>query len=286
MDLKISVIIPCYNQAHYLPDAVSSVLAQDYQNWECIIINDGSKDATEEVALEFVKNDKRIKYIKKENGGLSSARNKGLEAAKGDYIQFLDSDDIITPGKFSASLKNGSGKDVIIADFKMFSKDNPDIELPFKLASSDLTFENILMGWEVLFVFPPHSGIFKSYLFKGLRFDETLRAREDWLMWLQVFQKDIRVTFVDEPLALYRSSPESMSQNKHLMDENLISVYRIVYPLLSQNHKDIFFTKVMNSFQNILDFYSDQLTNARQSKSYRLGNFFIRNLNKFRRSGK
>jgi glycosyltransferase involved in cell wall biosynthesis len=256
------------------------VLAQDYQNWEGIIVNDGSQDKTEEVALEFAEKDKRISYIKKENGGLSSARNTGLEAAKGDYIQFLDSDDIITPDKFTASLATSNGADVIITDFRMFSKDNSNIKMPFKLSSTDLTFENILMGWDVRFVFPPHSGIFKSHLFKGLRFDETLRAREDWLMWLQIFQKDIKTIFIDEPLALYRSSPNSMSQNKFLMDENLISVYKIVYPLLSQNHKEKFFAKVMNSFQYILEYYSNQLNNTRQSKSFRLGNFLIRSLNK------
>src|SRR5665213_2493915 len=160
MDSKISVIIPCYNQAHFLNESVDSVLAQTYTNWECLIVNDGSTDNTERVAIACAEKDNRIKYIKKENGGLSSARNKGLDEVTGDYIQFLDSDDMITPDKFQMSLMNGNDADVIIADFKMFSKNNADISLPFKLSENDLNFNSILLGWDVEFVFPPHSGIF------------------------------------------------------------------------------------------------------------------------------
>ena len=90
MSYLISVIIPCYNQAHFLDETLNSILTQSYDNWECIIINDGSLDATEKIGLDWSNKDSRFKYVKKENGGLSSARNKGLELAKGDFIQFLD----------------------------------------------------------------------------------------------------------------------------------------------------------------------------------------------------
>jgi len=279
MDYKVSVIIPCYNQAHFLNEAVDSVLAQTYTNWECIIVNDGSTDNTESVALTCAEKDNRIKYIRKENVGLSSARNKGLDEATGDYIQFLDSDDMITSDKFETSLRNGNDADVIISGFKMFSKDNADIRLPFKLSANDFNFNSILMGWDVQFVFPPHSGIFKSYLFENLRFNETLRAREDWLMWLEIYRKNIKSVFIDQPFALYRSSSESMSQKKLLMDQSLVAVYKIVYPLLSLEQKDMFFKKVMSSFEKVLVDYSSLLDKTRQSKSYRLGNFFVRNFN-------
>ena len=91
----ISVIVPCYNQAHYLDECLQSVLDQTYQNWECIIVNDGSPDNTEEVAKKWVEKDSRFKYLLKENGGLSSARNAGINVAKGEWILPLDSDDRI-----------------------------------------------------------------------------------------------------------------------------------------------------------------------------------------------
>ena len=93
MNPLISVIVPCYNQAQYLDECLQSVLDQTYQNWECIIVNDGSPDHTEEIAKRWLEKDNRFRYIYKDNGGLSSARNAGIREAKGEYLFFLDSDD-------------------------------------------------------------------------------------------------------------------------------------------------------------------------------------------------
>ena len=99
MDNKklVSVVIPCYNQAEYLPETLDSLIAQNYKNWEGIIVNDGSPDNTEEIALAYLEKDQRFKYFSKENGGLSSARNYGVKHASGEFILPLDSDDIIKP---------------------------------------------------------------------------------------------------------------------------------------------------------------------------------------------
>lgn len=96
----ISVIIPCYNVSRFIPAALNSVLNQTYQNIECIIVDDGSTDDTEKVVNEYVDADKRVKYYRKENGGVSTARNYGIEKASGDLIQFLDADDSLPSEKF------------------------------------------------------------------------------------------------------------------------------------------------------------------------------------------
>ena len=96
MNPLISVIVPCYNQAQYLDECLQSVLNQIYTDWECIIVNDGSPDHTEEVAKKWLEKDSRFRYIYKETGGLSSARNAGIKIAKGEWIQFLDCDDFIS----------------------------------------------------------------------------------------------------------------------------------------------------------------------------------------------
>ena len=93
----VSVVIPCYNQAIYLSEALDSLLQQTYQNWEAIVVNDGSPDDTENVALGYVEKDKRIKYLCEENAGPSSARNMGIKYAKGEFILPLDADDLIKP---------------------------------------------------------------------------------------------------------------------------------------------------------------------------------------------
>jgi glycosyltransferase involved in cell wall biosynthesis len=92
---EISVIVPCYNQAQYLDECIISVMNQTYQDWECIIINDGSSDNTEEIAKKWCNIDNRIKYFKKENEGVSSTRNFGISKASGNIILPLDADDKI-----------------------------------------------------------------------------------------------------------------------------------------------------------------------------------------------
>ena len=96
MNPLISVIVPCYNQAQYMDESLQSVLDHSYQNWECIIVNDGSHDNTEVVGLKWQGKDERFVYVHKKNGGLCSARNYGIELAKGKYILPLDCDDKIT----------------------------------------------------------------------------------------------------------------------------------------------------------------------------------------------
>jgi glycosyltransferase involved in cell wall biosynthesis len=97
MPAKLSLIIPCYNSEKTLGDTLKSVLKQDFQNWEVLIVNDGSTDNTEEIALKFVDKDKRFKYFSKPNEGLGKTRNFGIDRAKGVYILPLDSDNLVEP---------------------------------------------------------------------------------------------------------------------------------------------------------------------------------------------
>lgn len=115
MNPKVSIIIPVYNGSNFLSEAINSALSQTYQNIEIIVINDGSCDngATEKIALSY---SDKIKYISKENGGVSSALNTGIKAASGEWISWLSHDDIYSPDKIEEQIK----------DFISFSKNNPD----------------------------------------------------------------------------------------------------------------------------------------------------------------
>ena len=90
---KYSIIVPVYNAETYLPDAIESVLSQDFNDWELILINDGSIDKSQTICEYYQKQDQRIKLISKNNEGVSVTRNIGLESAKGEFIVFLDADD-------------------------------------------------------------------------------------------------------------------------------------------------------------------------------------------------
>ncbi|UOK43784.1 MULTISPECIES: glycosyltransferase family 2 protein [Flavobacterium] len=109
----VSVIVPCYNQAQYLDECLQSVLDQTYQNWECIIVNDGSLDETKQVVKKWIKIDTRFRCINIENKGVSGARNLGVKLSKGEYIQFLDGDDILENNKLAYQV-NVLNKDLAI----------------------------------------------------------------------------------------------------------------------------------------------------------------------------
>jgi len=113
MKPTVSVVVPSYNIAPYLEECIKSIINQSYSNWEIIIVNDGSTDNTGEIAHNLATTDPRIRVIDKENGGVSSARNCGLKAALGDYVSFLDGDDVWLPDflekVMSTALETGAG---------------------------------------------------------------------------------------------------------------------------------------------------------------------------------
>src|SRR5207302_5302976 len=96
---RVSVIVPSYNYAHFLPQTLRNVQSQSCADWECIVVDDGSTDNTAECVQNFAKTDARIRYVRQPNRGLSAARNTGLRHCRGDYVQFLDADDWIESHK-------------------------------------------------------------------------------------------------------------------------------------------------------------------------------------------
>ena len=223
MSIVVSIIIPCYNQAQYLDECLQSVLGQTYSNWECIIVNDGSLDESEKVALQWVGTDPRFVYYVKENQGVSNARNFGIEKAAGDYIQFLDADDVLDSRKLELSLREINQRtNIVITNFSRFV-DNPQNAVPTfcDLKQELFNFSAVLLKWESVFSIPIHCGFFKIGLFHDFRFPEELKTREDWIMWLYLFRKEMNVVFIDKPLANYRVNPKSVTHNPVLMQQSL-----------------------------------------------------------------
>ena len=217
MCVLVSVIVPCYNQASYLEDTLESVLNQTYPNWECIIVNDGSTDNTEAVALAWCEKDARFSYLFKENGGLSSARNAGLLVSKGEYIQFLDSDDLILPNKFELQILDLQESQISVSDYFSFQDGNKDFFVENRYLSpffSESNFKNeIISDWEYRKSFPPHSVLFKKELVvkNKIWFDEELPNHEDWVFWVMLFYFSDSVKKNENKLALYRIRVISMS---------------------------------------------------------------------------
>lgn len=272
----VSIIVPCYNQAQFLDEALQSVLAQTYTNWECIIVNDGSPDNTEELAEKWVSKDSRFIYLKKKNGGLSSARNTGLEVAKGDYIQFLDSDDFLDKTKLELSLRHlnlskSKGFKVAISNFRMFVDDPLSTSAPYCNLNEQLFhFESLLYQWEESFTIPIHCGFFDVLLFKSFRFPENLKAKEDWIMWVNLFYKDCEAVFIDEPLALYRINPDSMTKTKDMLPDFMKACIYFSNYLQENEFKKLSLLLISRYYKSNQDFKSRLMT-TKNSNTYQTG---------------
>ena len=257
----VSVIVPCYNQAEFLSQTLESVLNQSWHNWECIIVNDGSIDETEKIALEWCSQDNRFLYFKQKNSGVSVARNNGLKQAKGDYYQFLDGDDIIRNDKFKLSLDLANSEEesiLVISNFKMFTNNLKNESEPYcKLIPSEFNYVSFLKKWDVEFTIPIHCGFFDRRSLDGFLFNENLSGREDWFMWLYAIKNSTKNIFIDEPLALYRKNSSGATKQYLMMQQNFIAANKVIYEMLDQEGKQIIFNK-------ILDIYSiESLKNAK-----------------------
>lgn len=220
---EVSVIIPCYNHARYLPCAVQSVLDQTLAGWEVIIVDDGSTDGTREAAVEFT--DSRVHYIRQENRGLSSARNAGIRAARGRYLAFLDADDEWEPRFLETchSALSATGGVAAVVTLSSFI-DEDGIALP-QLGGQTLRREEFRPRLLEGGFFPPHAVVVRAEAVRQAgMFDEALTSVEDWDLWLRITERSGAMQSIPEALARYRVSTNSMSTNAARMHANRMAV--------------------------------------------------------------
>jgi glycosyltransferase involved in cell wall biosynthesis len=221
----VSLIIPCHNQGEFLNDALASVHHQIYGNFECLLINDGSTDNSKEIGLKWQNKDLRFKYFEQENLGVSAARNLGLSEAKGDFIQFLDADDIISKHKLSASLKcfeSDKALDIVISNFSMFTREIMNRTDPYcDLSSINFSLDSFLFQWQISFSLPIHCSLLRANAINSSRFDEELSAQEDWLFWLSIYRTNPKTIFLNKNMAYYRYNPNGRTQRDYYKDQVL-----------------------------------------------------------------
>ena len=215
----VSIIIPVYNGSNYVQEAIDSALAQTYKNIEVIVVNDGSKDdgKTEEIALSY---GDKIRYFKKENGGVSSALNMGIEKMQGEYFSWLSHDDKYEPKKVEnqvAALKNIDNKETVVVCSGRPIDENSNL---IENYPSKQRFENGLVSWDKAFENLFNQGSFNGCAFlihknvfeKVGRFDEKLRYVQDLLMWAKIFLNRIPLLYMQEELVLSRIHGAQLTQ--------------------------------------------------------------------------
>lgn len=235
---KVSVIIPAYNQGLYLKEAVQSVLGQTYPNFELIIVDDGSTDNTADVVHRF--QDQRIRYIYQENRGLSAARNAGIQHSDGEFLTFLDSDDLFFPDKLEVLLAEleqhpevgfVAGQAVLIDEHgnplgEVFSTPLPDD--PARL-----------LLWNPLHVCSVM--VRRLWIDRVGLFDERFRAYEDWDMWLRLGRAGCPMRWVPYPVSMYRFHTSQMTQDRERMTTATFAVLAKVFsdPTLPEHWKNL-----------------------------------------------
>lgn len=215
----VSVIIPCYNQARYLAESIASVLAACRHPLEIIVVDDGSTDQrtgrhlaeAEQMASSVVR------IHRQANQGLSAARNSGIALARGQFIQLLDADDLLAPGKIDAQvaqMRVNPDLDVSVTNFLLCDESRSEFSKPEEaIARFDLTEQDFLYRWERGFAIPIHCGLFRRRVLTDVRFDTHARAKEDWLFWTSLAMAGTRFGYIHGHWATYRQHEGSMRRS-------------------------------------------------------------------------
>ncbi len=261
---KVSIIVPCYNQAQYLNESLQSVLEQTYTNWECIIVNDGSPDDTEIVVKQWCDKDSRFSYLYKKNGGLSSARNYGIQNAQGEYILTLDSDDkyeLTFIEKALAIIIRNDKIGVVSSWGIRFMEDKQfGVFKPTGKSLKDFLFYNAAIG----------TSLFRKECWENVGgYDENMRTGyEDWEFYLRVCQLGWNVHIIEEILFFYRHHQVSMrtlALNYHDKD---IKIY------IYLKHKELYkkyYDDMIANFLSSIEFEKNENLKIRSLINYRLG---------------
>lgn len=246
---KVSIIVPCYNQAQFLPETLDSVLAQTYQDWECIIINDGSPDNTEEVAKNYCAQDKRFKYIYQENKGVIAARNNAICHSLGKYILPLDSDDLVSSEYVEKAVEiidNNDDIKIVYSKVEYFGDKTGDMRLP------DYSLSTLLRA----------NCFTNSSMFRREDYNRTggynpnmKEGLEDWDFWLSILEKGGKPYKLDFTGLYYRIINNKVSRNKNAINQHLKLRLQMF-----NNHIDLYFkdyNQIYKNFYNLQKQYND-----------------------------
>lgn len=219
----VSIITPMYNSERYIVSTIESVLDQTYKNWEMIIVDDCSTDSSSEIAKSYSEKDERIKYIRTEkNAGVSNARNVALKMATGSFLAFLDSDDTWEKEKLEKQIDFMKKNEYVIT-FTAYelmdensNKIHKEIMVPESVDYKTLLKGNVLGCLTVI--------IDRKKL--GFEIKMSGERHEDYVLWLSILKKGVKAYGLNEVLAVYRKSSNSLSGNKFKAAKWTWNIYR------------------------------------------------------------
>ncbi|WP_051119680.1 glycosyltransferase family 2 protein [Gillisia sp. CAL575] len=269
----VSIIVTCYNQEKYIFEALRSIKDQTYINWECIVIDDGSTDDSAKIIKEYLAKDDRFRYVHKNNGGVSTTRNVGLNLITGTYIQFLDGDDYLEERKIELSLlalehNHKIKPQLVITNFVLYKESSKKIHPPYCTLNKDLfSLNEVLYNWDDTFSIPIHCGLFDAILFLDFKFPKHIKAKEDWLMWVLIFMKQPPIYFLDKPLAVYRVHPKSITMTSSMFEDHMLVLSDLKLQLSDSQYEKLLFTFMRRYYLRSIRF-KGELLKIKRTKFY------------------
>lgn len=222
----VSVVIPSYNAAEYLDDAIKSVVAQTLKTWELLIVDDGSTDATIDVVQPYLV-DPRVRYVRIPNGGVSAARNLGITRTSAEFLAFLDSDDAWAPTNLERKIKllqDNHDVDWVYSD--LFLADQNLVRTGIRTAEEGDLVAKILRWEGDVIPAPPSNVVMRRSCFDSdLKWDTELSTAADQDLTIQLARRH-RCQRIAEPLLTYRVRENSMSRSAQLTEQDHIRVFQ------------------------------------------------------------
>ena len=208
----VSIITPLYNGEKYVAQTIESVLAQTYPHWEMIVVNDGSRDRSEQIVREYTERDPRIRLFSQSNGGSASARNNGIRRAEGQYIALLDADDLWEPFFLESqlALMRDKGALLVYGSHKRIDEAGHECLRPF-IVPEQVTYRDLLRTCSISCL----TALYDTSRYGKMYLNEALHSlRDDHLFWLDILKK-VGVAYGNQRvIASYRILGNSVSRNK------------------------------------------------------------------------
>lgn len=235
VNVEVSIIVPVYNKAKYLKEIIFDISNQTFNDFECLIIDDGSFDGSEKICDQFSRVDKRFKVFHIVNSGVSNARNLGIDNAKGKYITFIDADDRININylKNLMTCIENEKVDMVVGSYKKFWDNNDNmIEVSYENNNKKLIFSSLVNNFVEEQIRSGIFGccvakIFKRSLIEDLRFDSSISLAEDLDFYLKLYPRIKTIYFDDKAFYYYRQEAENSSSLVNDYDIDYLSQLKI-----------------------------------------------------------
>lgn len=232
----ISIIVPVYNVERYLARCIDSIINQTYKDWELILVNDGSTDKSQEICDKYRRTHQNIRILNSSRGGVSKARNSGIEAAKGDYLYFVDSDDYLSPTHLAQYADVMNDYDITFQGYRLFDNDTDETIKTCHAAEMDTTAREMQSILCQVFECGNQFGSAWSKIFRRdiidkwhIRFKENISIREDEVFAFEYCQYVKTVKVLDTTTYNYRMTPNSLMRRKYMNPQEMLNAFDASY---------------------------------------------------------